>query len=243
MNEDIKVDIFSEATPESGEFKKFAEIGDSVQGTYIGKNESIDSFQNEQFIYLIKDVTGKIWNVAFRKSNQVVNERMNGINLGQIVGFRYDEERPGKMGNKAKIIRIYADPKHVDSEWLRSKAEIDSFSKVVRPEAPVRNEAPTQPTEPAEEEISTEDIFSVPEDAKAVKSGVVNTSEKGNMPLTDVEMTETVKAIITLAENRGLIKKGLSPEDAYTAIEEYTNLPLVEENMTDTIVALTKFVK
>src|SRR3990167_732961 len=104
------LNIFETAKPQTGEFFKFKSIGDGLQGTYIDNREGVDSFGNDQIIYVLSDKTGKIWNLGFRKTSLVIHERMKNIRFGQIVGFRFDEERDSKRtpGTKVKIIRIYA---------------------------------------------------------------------------------------------------------------------------------------
>jgi hypothetical protein len=102
--------IFDEAAPR-GEFKKFQNIGDEIQGTYIDKHEGTDGYGNQQMIYVLKDSDQKVWNVAFRKTNTIMNEQMNNVHFGQIIGFRFEEIRPSKKegSRDAKIIRLYAD--------------------------------------------------------------------------------------------------------------------------------------
>jgi len=230
-----EVDIFAETTPESGEFFKFEKIGDKIQGTYISMSQSIDTFQNNQNVYLIKDSAGKIWNVAFRESNVIVNERMKAISLGQIVGFSFDEERPGKMGNKAKIIRIYADPKYIDDEWIKQQAVLDAVKPAQA--APVDLTPPPVTKEaqaPAGEESAptNEDVFTD-----------LNKEKEAAAPLSDDGMDKAVQAVLTLAHSKGLTTVKMTNEESYEAIEKYTKLPMNEENMTSIIIKLTSYTK
>jgi len=233
-----EVDIFAETTPESGEFFKFEKIGDKIQGTYISMSQSIDTFQNNQNVYLIKDSAGKIWNVAFRESNVIVNERMKAISLGQIVGFSFDEERPGKMGNKAKIIRIYADPKYVDDEWIKQQAVLDSVKPAQAAPidlTPPPTNVPEAPTGSEEAPIKNEDVFTELNDNKK--------AEEAAAPLSDDGMNKAVQAVLTLAHSKGLTTAKMSDSEAYKEIEKYTELPLIEENMTSIIIKLTSYTK
>lgn len=213
------LNIFENATPNSGEFFKFKNIGDSIQGTYIGKNEGVDSFGNEQCIYMIQDKEGKVWNVAFRKESQFVNERMDMISLGQIVGYRFDEERDSKKmpGKKAKIIRIYADNKFVDTEWLARQKELSSYSS---------NE------EVDEIESTIKNAFEAPANS-TVASGSLPKSE-GN---------DALDAVRQLARTKGLTSNTLPIEEQDKLISTYTELPLTTENMTKIIISLTGYPK
>jgi hypothetical protein len=215
------VNIFEKASPNSGEFFKFKNIGDSIQGTYIGKSEGVDSYANDQVIYAIKDTEGKIWNVAFRKEAAFVNERMEGIRFGQVVGYRFDEERDSKKmpGKKAKIIRIYADSKFVDQEWLNSQKNLDLAGSEV--------------SEPVESEIeaSLKNIFEVPADAVAA-SGSLPTDKKNNNAL---------EAIRQLAMTKGITSAELPQADQDALIVAFSGLTMTEDNLTQIIIKITGY--
>lgn len=216
------VNIFENATPNSGEFFKFKNIGDGIQGTYIDKTEGTDSFGNEQIIYMIKDSDDKIWNIAFRKASAFVHERMASIKLGQIVGYRFDEEKESKKmpGTKAKIIRIYADNKFVDKEWLDRQKELELPG------------ATTAYAEDNDIDPAIKDVFTAPADATAV-TGTMPTEPKN----------DALDAIRTLARTKGLTHETMTQEDSDRAIEAFAELSLTEENMTKIIIKLTGFTK
>jgi len=222
------IDIFSSAAPQSGEWFKFANVGDSIQGTYIDVREGTDSFGNQQTIYVLQDANGKVWNLGFRQTAMVIHERMKGIRLGQIVGFRFDEHRESKRnpGTKVKIIRIYADPKLVDNEWLAARKEIEAHFGV--------SAAPKTLDEFDDEE---EAAFVVPEDAGPVA---------GNLATAKVAIgnkSEAVQAIRDLANTKGLTRKDMTEAEADEVIEKFTGLKLTEENLTKIIIALTGYTK
>lgn len=230
------IDIFKSAKPQSGEFFKFKNVGDSLQGTYIDVRNGTDSFGNQQTIYVVQDTSGKVWNLGFRSTALVIHERMNGVRFGQIVGFRFDEERDSKRnpGTKVKIIRIYADPKLVDQEWLDHMKEIEAT--YTRPSAVTLNPSPkdeydgTSTTMPA----GVKATFVAPSNAVPAS---------GNLPNTEVKpRNEAIDAIRTLARTKGLTNATVSEADADKFIETYTGLPLVEENLTKIIIALTGYV-
>jgi hypothetical protein len=214
-----KIDIFTSAKPQGGEFFKFKNIGDGIQGTYIDLREGVDSFGNDQFIYVIyTDNYEKLWNIAFRKSNKVLNDRMKTIKFGQIVGFRFDEERDSKKnpGTKVKIIRIYADPKLIDTEWLKFQKDIeDDYNKAT---------GGTPNTEPS---------FIAPESATPV----------GQAMPTAKPQNKAIDAIRTLAKTKGLTSETMTEEEADRTIEQYTKMAIEESNLTQIIIALTGYSK
>lgn len=224
----MNVDIFQEGNANSGEFFKFKDVGDAVQGTYIDVRNGIDSFGNQQAIYVIQDADGKIWNVAFRLTNIVVHERMNGIKFGQIVGFRYDELRPSKKPgmSDAKIIRIYADPKHVDHEWVAHQKSVDAGYTKLSPSVV------SAVVDEDEGEYDNDVPFGAPEGAAPAG---------GNLP-TGKPRNEAVDAIRQLAKTKGLTNDSMSEAEADAVIEKYTGLPLAEEHLTKVIIALTGYV-
>lgn len=211
MSKDLN--IFDEALPQDGEFFNFKEVGDSIQGTYIDSREGTDSYDNEQTIYVIKDSEDKVWNVGFRNSNVFVNERMSKIKLGQIVGFRFDEERDTKKGaNKAKIIKIYADNKFIDKEWLAAKKELDELSG-------------------SEEK---KESFEAPKDTEAATVTPPEVEE-------DPEENDALNAIRQLAKTKGVTKGAETPKEEDEVIEVFAGLKLTEDNFTKIIVKLTGY--
>jgi hypothetical protein len=190
--------IFDSAPPQQGEFKKWDKVGAEVQGTYIDVREGVDGYGNDQMIYVIKDEDGKIWNVAFKKSNTIIMDRMKGARLGMILGFRYEEDRPSKKieGRNAKIIRVYYSPNIVDKEWLDEQKKIQEqfggpAETIAAPEpTPVTPDTPTPTTvEDAEPvaAVAPEAAAGAETDAglKALRSLAL---EKG---LTTAEMSES----------------------------------------------------
>jgi len=224
--------IFEVAKPQGGEFFKFKEIGNSIQGTYIDVRNGIDSFGNQQTIYVIQDAEGKIWNLGFRSTAMIIHERMNGIRFGQIVGFRFDESRDSKKrpGTKVKIIRIYADPKLLDHEWLEHQKEIEkNYTKPSR-------DAATPETESSDDYgiEENETSFSVPGNAVAASGGFPAAGEVK-------PRNEAIDAIRNLAKTKGLTNDTMSESEEKEVIEKYTELKLEEQNLTKIIIKLTGF--
>lgn len=218
------INIFESAKPLTGEFFKFKDVGDSIQGTYIDARKGVDSFGNNQIIYTIIDTASKVWNIGFSEKTQVINERMKTVRFGQIVGFRFDEKRPSKKqpGTFAKIIRIYADPKLVDHEWLKNQQQLDSRFEahpVIDQVPPVNNE---EEEEPVEAEPAEEGIEAYPADEEI-----------------QPKKNEALEAIRALAKNKKIINSKMTEEEGDAAIEAFTGLSLTEANFTKIIIALT----
>ena len=232
------VNIFEVVQPQSGEFFKFKNIGDGIQGTYVSRREGIDSYENEQIIYVLLDKDGKIWNIGFRKVQIIIHETMNLVRFGQIVGFRYDEDRDSKRnpGTKAHIIRIYADPKLVDNEWIEAQKGLGN--DITAPPAAI--EAST--SQPTQGEIDPVSIF-----PDTNISGDVTVPEQ-NLPNDETIQVqaaatsdEPLEAIRNLAKGKGLITDAMSVEEGDKAIEEQTGMALEEANFTKTIIALVGY--
>lgn len=231
MSQDFN--IFDNTKPQSGEFFKFKSVGDAIQGTYIDVRNGTDSFGNQQTIYVLQDKEGKVWNLGFRQTAMVIHERMNGIRFGQIVGFKFDEERDSKKnpGTKVKIIRIYADPKFVDQEYLAHQKNIEQ--NYTRPSADAG--APSTTADEDFDNWGKDDVpFESPSDAGASTVSAPVSPEKPR--------NEAIDAIRTLAKTKGLTNDTMSEADADAVIEKYTELPLTEENLTKIIIKLTGYV-
>lgn len=231
------VNIFDSAKPQSGEFFKFKNVGDSIQGTYVDVREGVDSFSNHQKIYVLQDADGKVWNLGFRDSSVIIHERMDTIRFGQIVGFKYDEERESKRnpGTKVKIIRIYADAKFVDQDWLDHQKALEANyagnPKVTPYVAPaVKSDYDNMTAGPDKKE----DVpFNAPSDATAV----------GGTPIVvEKPRNEAIDAIRNLAKTKGLTDDTMTEEAADAVIEKYTEFKLEEINLTKIIIKLTGFV-
>jgi len=226
------VNIFECAKPQGGEFFKFKNLGDSIQGTYIDVRESIDSYGNEQFIYVLVDASGKIWNLGFRKTATIIHERMKGIHFGQIVGFRFDEERESKrnQGTKVHIIRIYADPKLVDTAWLEQRKQIEATWG--SPEARMTPVTPQTPA-PAAKVYDDGNTFKAPDNA---------VSAQANLPVEKKGAgDEAIKAIFNLAITKGLINDGMDEYESIQKIEQFSGLALTDDNFTKIIIKITGF--
>lgn len=225
------INIFDSATPQSGEFFKFSNVGDAVQGTYIDKKSGTDGYGNTQTIYVLKDSDGKIWNLGFKDSSIIIHERMNGIHMGQIVGFKYDEERENKKNpalHKAKIIRVYADPKFVDTVWLDEQKRLaDLFGN-----APKHSQVTHTVDEIVEE---------VDEDKPPFNSAV--SSNNGDLQADAKSSDDAFTTLRQLAMTKGLINELMFDKEADEAIVAYAGMPMTEENLTKLIMKVVNYTK
>lgn len=232
------INVFDEV--KQGKFFKFEKVGDSIQGTYIDKMTGVPTKFGNQIVYILKDKEGNIWNVGIAENKLKFHARMDGIFLGQIVGFRFDETRPSDKGNDAKIIRIYADPKFVDHEWLAARKELEANSTMLR-SAPSNTPSSTEvrPSEDSQMFNGKPFEFKVPEEAQPTNGSV----PQGGIAAAPVQKNETLEAIRNLAKTKGLITAEMSEADGDKAIETYTGYQLTEENWTKVIVKLTNYKK
>lgn len=102
----------------------FKDIGDQVQGTYIGKrpNTVKDNFGNDQNIYMIEAEDG-VKLVGFKVASKP-DKQMEYVKPGQIIGLKYAgkvkwiNKKNGNKETESKDIQLFADPKIVDQAWL-----------------------------------------------------------------------------------------------------------------------------
>lgn len=227
MNE---VDIFSLGEPTTGKFFSFKNVGDSINGTYIGSSDGIDSYNNEQRIFKIKDSDGQVWNIGIRKSNKILIEDMAEKSLGDIIGLRFDEEKESKKfsGNLAKIIRVYPYKTKgpVDEKWLAERKEIEAklngFNGVQAPNTTVYA--------PKEEVVAEAEV-------KVLSNGVAQQAPQAPQE----ESNDAFDAIRNLAMSKGLVTPDMDKATANKKIEEYTGVALSEDKFSQIIIKLTGY--
>ena len=228
-------DIFDMVIPE-GEFFKFTKIGDSIKGTYVGKKDIPPRLQfGAQIGYHIKDENGKAWIVAQGINKRIFHERMDEIFFGQIVGFKFDRIKPAstKGLNDTNIINIYASPECIDEKWLAAQQKLESFTSGQRKSttAPSKEDNDVDEGPTPDKNMFNGKPFVVPSEAEPVG---------GNIPQTEEKPNEALNAIRNLASTKGLTT-GMNDKMADESIEQYTGLPLTEENLTKIIISLTGY--
>lgn len=128
----MPVDIFSQVKPEETKWFNFKNVGDAIQGTYIGMGEiAKDNFGNRQIVYKLLDADGTTWNVGIKEDNKAFVNRMAEIRFGQIVGIKYGASIPTTKGNPFKKLDIYASPTEVDEVWMKKQAaELEAIKRL-----------------------------------------------------------------------------------------------------------------
>lgn len=120
----------------------FKNVGDQVQGTYVGKRTGErDNFDNEGTYYELQVPDG-IVNVFFTASKKI-NQDMDHVKFGQVIGFKYvSRDKFLKNGREVefKNIKVFADPKMVDQGWLDmhdgGKVNDSGIGKIVTEDKP-----------------------------------------------------------------------------------------------------------
>lgn len=239
MSDDFSI-FDSASSQDRGEFFKFDKQGDRVEGTYIDVREAIDSFNNEQIIYVLMDRKNgnKIWNVGIRKWNVGVIDIMKATRLGQIVGFWHDGQKESKKTKRMfNDIKVAADPRFFDKEWLEQQKTIEkAFEGMPR----------ASEVTPRKETEDFGDFQDAPSNAQPLQTGVAQSpSQADEGPAVDPgNMTmDSILAVRALARSKGLVTEGMSDADADRAIVAYTGLEYAQENLTSIIVKLTAYTR
>ncbi len=194
-----------------GNWWKPKQIGDQIEGTYIGKRMVPNSLgggeQNAYDLKVTSDVTsegknvpgeGAVWTVFGKPA---VDSQMRYIKMGQIIGFKFTEKIPAKRPgmNDTHKIQVYADVNVVDKEWLES-AEAQDAQEAQASETPTDAGAPAAPATPAEKttEQKIEEISALAktkwgiEDPNAVKTKVM---EETNLAFVEANLDKILEAI------------------------------------------------
>lgn len=232
------MDIF-ETAQSKGEFAKLKVKGDAVQGTFIDVQFGKDSFDNDQVIYVLKDKEGKIWNVGFKLTNKFIQEQMEKVRFGQIVGFRVDDivESKQRKGIMVKYIHAYSDIKNVDTAWIAEQTKALASLGTTITEDQARKMNKTGSVASADTTGNWDDEPPFPTSTAPVERVVEHPSAQAD------NVDETLAAIRTLATNKGLVPAGTIAEVADALIVGFIGVPLTKENYTTAIVKLSAFTK
>lgn len=140
----MEIDIFSKAAPLDDSSERYVNLkeGESLQGTYIGKKEGVidTKYKNEKVMYRILTPDG-VKRIEFSVHKPVV-KAMESVKIGQIIGFKFSEKGVSKNGNSYNKIDLYADPRFIDTEWLKNN-EVGAYAPAVAYSAP----APAAPAQ------------------------------------------------------------------------------------------------
>lgn len=230
-----EIDIFKTGAQLGGSWASFKVPGDSVQGTYVGARKAVDGYNNEQIVYELFDrKTNSIINVGFRTSKKPLHDKMARVKFGQIIGFRYVEDR--KITNRAtgtasntKIIEPWADPKVVDQEWSGENPDIagKTIGQIASSRSSIQDQSAADsmfsddsdsPYEPSMDEVN-----------KAFNAiGAVDSANES-----EEELLKKINALA--AEKLGITDPAL----VATAVMEKTLLPFLKANYAEIIKRLT----
>ncbi len=114
------VNIFEQGVEMKAGWAKFENIGDKVQGTYVGKKKAVSKF-GPQIVYELMDELGNITLVGIREGDEAFHNFMKLVRLGQIIGIEYKENIDTKKGNPYHKLAIIHNPKIVNEEWLNAQ--------------------------------------------------------------------------------------------------------------------------
>ena len=194
----MNIDIFESAKEKvAPSWAKFKEAGDSVQGTYVGKIVGqIDGYGNEQIIYQLLQNEGNVVNVAFGLNKKVMNQDMESVKFGQIVGFRYKGKIlvKDKFGKPVEVkeFSLHQDPSIVNKTWLKENE--GNMPTIIRAE----KESPVvAPSEPEVDNVPFTSEGSLTNEDKARLIGELATAKLG--VIDGLDLKERVKESTGLA--------------------------------------------
>lgn len=138
MPEDIFDDSkFGADSEMSSNTVDWGKVGDYIVGTFVKSRHGIETQYGQNSIYEFFAEKGQFhgkgsetptviqkgesWAVWGR--NELFNSQLNSLRPGQIVKLQYVEDQKSRMGNPAKIIKIFAPKKNdgtpeMNQEWL-----------------------------------------------------------------------------------------------------------------------------
>ncbi len=138
MSKDTKAtkNLFDEKNSVRFEYVRFENVGDTVEGTYVGKYNQVSAkygYTSENYVLVTPEgkkvvISGR----AARKSDGVkVIFGMERIPPGAYIGFIYDRDLDTGKGNPAKIVEVrYAGEKKPEVyEEFKNTYTLDEFKE------------------------------------------------------------------------------------------------------------------
>jgi len=112
-------DIFDEKNEVKPQSINWGKVGDFVEGTKIGQRKSQTKFGENTVYEMIVDRgsfhatngdkvdlnKGEVW--SFWGRNEIFDAQVSRMQIGQRFGLKFVESKPSKMGNDAKIIKVF----------------------------------------------------------------------------------------------------------------------------------------
>lgn len=127
-------DFFSDENIPQANWMKFSAIGDTIKGTFIGKQfkEGQNNMPDQEVFELTNvEVNGKKvdgnWYAPIKATNTFVLNRVKPVKVGQLIGFKYtaDIESKVKGNHAAKSITPYLGG--MDESYKQVQAVVDTF--------------------------------------------------------------------------------------------------------------------
>jgi len=214
--------IFDNVKHYQGKFFKFEKIGDQIQGTYVDKQQGLNSFGNPQTIYVLKAKDESIHFVAFSDTYTRMLEKMSEATLGMIIGFKFEGSAPSKKvpGKITKFINSYFDARFVDQPWIDEQKRLE-------------NEARSVLGGLAKPAITPDNFMAGIEEEEAA-------SAAASVAPSAAEKNDGLAAVRTLAVTKKIVPEGTAPEAIDAKVAEVTGLPVTVENLVPIIVKLTQ---
>lgn len=229
-------DVFDRAAKENptlGDFFKFVNVGDRISGTFTDLLEGVDGYGNEQYIVVLRN-SGINHRVSVRKNHTVLVEQLKQVRFGQIIGFRFAEERESKKGGaKSKIINLAQVPGMVDEEWIKEKLAIDAKYGISPEVSLVPKFANTVAP------VAVDDVPFVETPAPTPAPVATPTPAPAATPAVSTETNPVFETIRNLAATKGLVKEGTPAAQVDEVIKTITGFELNEENTTSIIMKLS----
>lgn len=132
--------IFNDENKIKSNWFAFKNIDDNIEGTFIGKRQVPNQLKGAlQWVYELLLDNGEVWNVGGKSG---IDVQMRHIKLGQIIGFKFVEQRkPSKPGQQGtKIIQVFANPNVVNEQWLQDKAGQEGLDYLTDPNQPIQQQ-------------------------------------------------------------------------------------------------------
>ena len=115
------IDIFAIAPVVANTYFKFEKVGDQVQGTYIGREDNVQSQYGLQTLVKLLKKDGETILVSIKNTKEGLIKLLDEVSFGQIIGFKFVSEKENKGRNASKIIHISQDKSVVDKAWLAER--------------------------------------------------------------------------------------------------------------------------
>jgi len=180
---------FTEKDAVSAGFFSFKKIGDTIQGTFVGRSQKPNNYKPGEMQQIYELIT-EGGNIVLIGGKPGIDIQMQGKKFGQIIEFKFISEQPNKDASKSatKIIQVFADSKVVNKEWLEQNARQTEGEE---------SEEPT--VEPiVEEGVDVDEALkSATDDVVADKLSVIGTLAKEKLQVTDIKDVKIKVAEVT----------------------------------------------